>query len=118
MVICSHFATIMVLHRTPFLLLAALFIPTTAFAAFTGPVVSVLDGDTIEVLHDTRTERIRLNGIDCPEKGQGYGHKAKQAASALVFERKLRFRHTTSTSTAVPLQTCCCAMVPTSIMNW
>jgi len=41
-----------------------------AIAAFTGPVVSVLDGDMIEVLHNTRAERIRLNGIDCPEKGQ------------------------------------------------
>jgi len=51
----------------------------------TGPVVSVLDGDTIEVLHNTRAERIRLNGIDCPERGQAYGNKAKQAASVLVF---------------------------------
>jgi endonuclease YncB( thermonuclease family) len=37
---------------------------------FSGPVVSVLDGDTIEVLHYTHPERIRLSGIDCPEKGQ------------------------------------------------
>ena len=37
---------------------------------FTGPVVSVLDGDTLEVLHDGKAERIRLNGIDCHEKGQ------------------------------------------------
>jgi hypothetical protein len=29
----------------------------------------------------TRAERIRLNGIDCPEKGQAYGTRAKQAAS-------------------------------------
>jgi len=48
-------------------------------------VVFVLDGDTIEVLHNNRAERIRLNGIDWPEKGQAYGQKAKQAASALVF---------------------------------
>jgi endonuclease YncB( thermonuclease family) len=40
---------------------------------------SVLDGDTIEVLHNNRAERIRLNGIDCPEKGHAYGQKAKQA---------------------------------------
>ena len=33
---------------------------------FTGAVVSVLDGDTLEVLHNTRAERIRLSGIDCP----------------------------------------------------
>lgn len=31
---------------------------------FTASVVSVLDGDTIEVLHNTRPERIRLSGID------------------------------------------------------
>ena len=59
---------------------------SSAFAGdVSGPLVSVLDGDTIEVLHNNRTERIRLNGIDCPEKGQAYGKKAKQAASELVF---------------------------------
>ena len=53
------------------------------------PVVSVLDGDTIEVLHNNRAERIRLNGIDCPEKGQAYGKRAKQAASELVFGKEV-----------------------------
>jgi endonuclease YncB( thermonuclease family) len=37
---------------------------------FTSPVVSVLDGDTIEVLHHHHPERIRLSGINCPEKRQ------------------------------------------------
>jgi micrococcal nuclease len=50
----------------------------------TGPVVSVLDGDTIEVLHNGNAKRIRLNAIDCPEKGQAFGKRAKQAASELV----------------------------------
>jgi micrococcal nuclease len=58
-----------------------------ALAGFTGPVVSVLDGDTIEVLHYTQPERVRLSGIDCPEKGQAFGKRAKQAVSALVFGR-------------------------------
>jgi hypothetical protein len=49
---------------------------STAFADFTGQVVSVLDGDTIEVLHNNHPERIRLSGIDCPEKGQSYGNNA------------------------------------------
>lgn len=40
-------------------------------ADFTGRVVGVIDGDTIEVLHNTNPERVRLSGIDCPEKGQG-----------------------------------------------
>jgi micrococcal nuclease len=66
------------------LLLLGLF-PSLAYADFTGPVISVLDGDTIEVLHNTHPERIRLSGIDCPEKGQAYGQRAKQAASELVL---------------------------------
>jgi endonuclease YncB( thermonuclease family) len=54
----------------------------SAFAAdFSGPVIGILDGDTIEVLHNNKAERIRLNGIDCPEKGQAYGKRAKLAAS-------------------------------------
>ena len=56
---------------------------------FNGPVISVLDGDTIEVLHNQHPERIRLNGIDCPEKKQAYGQKAKQAASDLVFGKEV-----------------------------
>jgi hypothetical protein len=36
-------------------------------ASFTGPVISVLDGDTIEVLHNQHHERIRLSGIDCSD---------------------------------------------------
>ena len=54
-------------------------------AEYNGRVVGIIDGDTIEVLNGHHTERIRLSGIDCPEKGQAYGQRAKQAASALVF---------------------------------
>lgn len=65
-------------------------IPTLVYAAdYTGRVVGVLDGDTLEVLHDQHPERIRLNGIDCPEKRQAYGQKAKHAVSALVFEKEV-----------------------------
>jgi micrococcal nuclease len=66
-------------------LLLCILSPSFAIANFTGSVVSVLDGDTIEVLHNTNPERIRLSGIDCPEKGQAFGNRAKQAASALIF---------------------------------
>ncbi len=43
------------------------------------------DGDTITVLHNGKGERIRLHGIDCPEKRQAFGNRAKPFASALVF---------------------------------
>jgi micrococcal nuclease len=56
---------------------------------FSGQVVAVLDGDMIEVLHENRRQRIRLNGIDCPEMGQAYATNAKQATSELVFGKEV-----------------------------
>ncbi len=56
-------------------------------ADFTGKAVGVLDGDTIDVLHNGLPERIRLNGIDCPEKAQPYGRRAKEATSDVAFGR-------------------------------
>jgi micrococcal nuclease len=66
--------------------------PSRAVADFSGAVVSVLDGDTIEVLHYAQPERVRLSGIDCPEKGQAYSNNAKQAASTLVFGKQITLR--------------------------
>ena len=57
---------------------------TPAFS-FTALVVSVKDGDTIEVLSNGRATRIRLHGIDCPEKRQAYGSRAKLATAVLTF---------------------------------
>ena len=73
-------------------LLLFLLHPVGAFASFTGPVVSVLYGDTIEVLHNTYPERIRLSSIDCPEKGQAFGNRAKQAVSDLAFGKEVTFQ--------------------------
>lgn len=50
------------------LLAAALSLGSALVADFAAPVVSILDGDTLEVLSNNRAERTRLNGIDCPEK--------------------------------------------------
>ena len=56
---------------------------------FSGQTFGILDGDTIEVLHNHHPERIRLSGIDCPEKGQTFGKRAKQAASELVYGKEV-----------------------------
>ena len=45
---------------------------------FSGKLVKVLDGDTVEVMHDGKAERIRLAQIDCPEKNQPFGQAAKK----------------------------------------
>ena len=76
-----------------FAVLLTLWLAVSAMAGeFTGQVVGVLEGDTIEVLHNKRPERIRLSGIDCPEQRQPFGEKAKQAASAFVFGKDVTLR--------------------------
>src|SRR5438128_12641647 len=52
---------------------------------FNSRVVSIQDGDTIEVMHDGRGERIRLAEIDCPEHTQAFGEKAKEFTGDMVF---------------------------------
>lgn len=74
------------------LVIASLSGPSAWAESFIATAVAVLDGDTIEVLHNHHAERIRLNGIDCPEKSQAYGKRAKQAAAALVFGKEVTLR--------------------------
>ena len=48
----------------------------------TGRVVRVTDGDTIVVLDSANTQhKIRLTGIDAPEKKQAFGTKSKEHQS-------------------------------------
>ncbi len=61
----------------------------TVVLEFSGKVVGVSDGDTITVLHNGKGERIRLHGIDCPEKRQPFGNRAKQFTSTLVFGKTI-----------------------------
>ena len=61
----------------------------TVAADVSGHVVGVMDRDTLEVLHNQRPKRIRLNDIDCPEKGRAYGNNAKHAASQLAFGKEV-----------------------------
>lgn len=51
----------------------------------TGKVISIKDGDTIEMLVDNKPVKIRLRGIDCPEKKQPFGNNARQFTSDLCF---------------------------------
>lgn len=55
-----------------------------------GKVIRVSDGDTIVILDSTNTQhRIRLDGIDCPEKGQPFGNKATLFIKDLVAEKEV-----------------------------
>jgi len=50
----------------------------------------VKDGDTLEVMKEGVAVRVRLYGIDCPEKGQAFGERAKKFASDLAFGKTVK----------------------------
>lgn len=63
----------------------------TASESLTGNVVAILDGDTIDVLSpDKKPVRVRLDGIDAPEKKQPFATKSRKALADLVAEKEVR----------------------------
>ena len=82
-----------VLGRSSFclLLLGFLLAPAPALSeSLHGRVVGVSDGDTITVLDaDHQQYKIRLSGIDAPEKAQPFGQRSKENLSHLVFGREV-----------------------------
>ena len=65
--------------------------PAAFAATLEGRVVGVRDGDTLDLLTTTNVQvRVRLAGIDAPERGQAYGNVAKRALSALAYNRMAR----------------------------
>lgn len=85
--------------RSPcWLLILFLLLPCTLGAqSFTGPVVSVEEGDVLQILRDTSIVMVQLHGIDTPELGQPYGREASHyvghrvlhdTVTVIVKERK------------------------------
>lgn len=56
---------------------------------FTGQVVRIIDGDTVEILSNRNTTRVRLAAIDAPEKRQAYGEKSRQFLARLIFGKNV-----------------------------
>lgn len=52
---------------------------------FIGKVVGVSGGDTISVMRGGRAVKVHLHGIDCPEKGQAFGTRAKRFTLEMAF---------------------------------
>lgn len=73
------------------LVLVILFCPYyVAAETLSGHVVGVTDGDTITLLDASYTQhKIRLAGIDAPEKKQPYGQHSKESLSDLAFDKDL-----------------------------
>lgn len=77
----SNFTRILVLG-------AMLALPAVYADTLTGRVVAIADGDTLTLLDATNTQhKIRLAGIDSPEKNQPFGQVCKQSLSGLTYNQ-------------------------------
>jgi len=66
-----------------------------AHADITGKVVSVTDGDTIKVLDSGNTQhKVRLTGIDAPERGQPFGTASTKHLASMVAGKEVRVEST------------------------
>ncbi len=59
-----------------------------------GRVVRIIDGDTFDFLSGSTVYRIRLAGIDCPEKGQPFGSRAKEELGKWCAGKHLIVKYT------------------------
>jgi len=74
----------------PWLWLALLVVVASPIHAETlqGTVVGVIDGDTVDILDDSRKKwRVRLAGIDAPERKQPFGTASRQRLADGVFRQ-------------------------------
>ncbi len=59
-------------------------------ATISGKVINVADGDTTTVLDVDRTQhRIRIGGIDAPERKQPFGDTARQSMARMVSGKEV-----------------------------
>lgn len=81
-------------HLFGLLLLLVLAAPVVWAEMLIGRVIAVADGDTVTVLDASRQQhRIRLVGIDAPERGQAFGNRARQHLADRVFQREVQVEY-------------------------
>jgi endonuclease YncB( thermonuclease family) len=67
------------------------FSSSTAADILSGRIVGVTDGDTVTLLDESKKQyKIRLSGIDAPEKAQPFGHVSKKPLSDLVYDKDVQ----------------------------
>lgn len=70
------------------MMFAAVFMQAASAETLTGRIVG--DGDTVTLLDPAKQQhKIRLTGIDAPEKRQAYGNVSRQHLAGLVFGRQV-----------------------------
>jgi endonuclease YncB( thermonuclease family) len=65
--------------------------------SLTGKVIGIKDGDTVVVIDAANNQTtLRLAEVDCPEKAQAFGNKAKQFTSDQVYLKQIKYKVTTT----------------------
>jgi len=72
------------------LLISLLSISCNATEILSGKVIKVSDGDTINILVNNKKHRIRFAEIDCPEKKQPWGKKAKTSLAEYIAGKNVQ----------------------------
>lgn len=73
----------------PAVLLALSMLGHVHAAVLEGKVVGITDGDTVTVLVDRREVKVRVAGIDAPEKKQPFGQRSKEHLSDCAFGKSV-----------------------------
>ena len=60
-----------------------------AIEKHTGTVVKVIDGDTFDMIFEEKKIRVRMFGIDSPERGQAFNVKAKEFTASVIAGKEV-----------------------------
>lgn len=75
----------------PIILASSLASSISSAGIIGGKVIKIADGDTITVLDfENKQQRIRLAGIDAPEKGQPFGNASRKNLRELVAGKEVK----------------------------
>lgn len=67
-----------------------LFLSNCLYSQLKGRIIGVSDGDSVSLLDENNVVfKIRLNGIDAPEKKQDYGSVSKNFIGDLIYDKKV-----------------------------
>jgi len=82
-----------IMKTTKFIISAILAMASAAAnaEAIEGMIVGVSDGDTVTLLTAQRQQvKIRVQGIDAPEKSQAFGTVSRQSMAKMVFQKNVQ----------------------------
>lgn len=66
--------------------------PVAAQFSFEAQVIRITDGDTLTVRAGEKNFRVRLHGVDAPERGQAFGTRAREFLADAVAGKAVALR--------------------------